>query len=398
MEQAVETMDYQAIENEYTSGLFAKRKLTLVRGDGLRVWDDQGVEYFDYTAAYGVAGAGHANKAVADAIAAQAHTLIACTEIFYNDKRALLHQKLASLLPDSLHRFFYCNSGTEAIEAALKFARMTARKADGKRVEFIATNRAFHGRTLGALSATHKREYREPFEPLVPGFKHVPYNDVDAIAGAIDEKTAAVLVEPVQGEGGVRTPDPDYLPRLRQLCDERALLLIYDEVQTGFGRTGQWFAFQHSGAAPDLLCLGKGIAGGLAMGALAIGSKIGEVTKGAHGSTFGGNPLACAAALANLAWLQENHVIENARARGEELLAKLRAIESPLIREVRGQGLLIGIELKDKAQPFLQKLQDDHRILGLLAGPTVMRYLPPLTITSADVDRVVEATAAVLKA
>jgi len=384
-------MDYQAIENKHTSGLFGKRKLTLVRGEGLRVWDDQGREFFDYSAGYAVASVGHANPAVADAIAEQAHNLISCTEIFYNDQRALLQQKLASLLPEGLSRFFFCNSGTEAVEAAIKFARMSTGKTD-----FVATYRAFHGRTLGSLSATHKRDYRAPFEPLVPGFVHVRYNDIDAMAEAITDKTAGVIIEPVQGEGGVHPADPEYLKALRDLCDDRGVLLILDEIQTGFGRTGAWFAFQHAGIVPDLLCLGKAIAGGVPMGALCIGPKIQKVIKGAHGSTFGGNPLACAAARAAIEYIEKNNLVENARAKGEEFLAKLRTIESPLVREVRGLGLMIGVELKQKSQKYLQALQDEHRILALMAGPTVIRFLPPLILTSEDVDRAVEATRAVL--
>jgi acetylornithine/LysW-gamma-L-lysine aminotransferase len=384
-------MDYQAIENQHTSGLFQKRPLTLVRGDGLRVWDDQGREFFDYTAAYGVASVGHANPVVAKAIADQAQTLVSCTEIFYNDKRALLQQKLASLLPEGLNRFFFCNSGTEALEGAIKFARMNTGKPD-----FVACYHGFHGRTMGALSATHKKDYREPFEPLVPGFTHVPYNDIEAMAAAISDKTGAVIVEPVQGEGGVRLATPDYLPAVRKLCDDRGLLLILDEVQTGFGRCGAWFAFQRYGIVPDILCLGKGIAGGLPMGAIAFGPKLQKMTKGSHGSTFGGSPLACATSLAAIGFMESANLIENARVRGEEFLAKLRAIKSPLIREVRGLGLLIGIDLKEKSQKYLQALQDEHRILALLAGPTVMRFLPPLIITSEDVDRAVEATRAVL--
>jgi len=384
-------MDYQAIENQHTSGLFVKRAITWVRGDGLRIWDDKGNEYFDYSAAYGVAGVGHGNPVVAQAIADQARTLISCTEIFYNDKRALLEQKLASLLPEGLNRFFFCNSGTEALEGAIKFARMNTGKTD-----FVACFHAFHGRTFGALSATHKKEYREPFEPLVPGFTHVPFNDIDAMAQAVTDKTAAIIIELVQGEGGVRPAEPDYPKRVRQLCDERGILLILDEVQTGFGRCGAWFAFERYGIVPDILCLGKAIAGGVPMGAIAFGPKLQKMTKGSHGSTFGGNPLACAAALATIGFIESNSLIENARARGEEFLSKLRAIGSPLIREVRGLGLLLGIELKEKAQKYLQALQDEHRIIALLAGPTVMRFLPPLTITSADVDRAVEATRAVL--
>jgi len=384
-------MDYQAIENQHTSGLFAKRALTLVRGDGLRVWDDQGREFFDYSAAYGVAGVGHANPVVAQAIADQSRTLVSCTEIFYNDKRALLEQELASLLPEGLNRFFFCNSGTEALEGAIKFARMNTGKTD-----FVACYHGFHGRTMGALSATHKKDYREPFEPLVPGFSHVPYNDIAAMTEAVTDKTAAIIVEPVQGEGGVRPAAPDYLPAVRKLCDDRGVLLILDEVQTGFGRCGAWFAFQRYNIVPDLLCLGKAIAGGVPMGAIAIGPKLQKMTKGSHGSTFGGNPLACAAALATIGFLESNRLIENARVRGEEFLGKLGTISSPLIREVRGLGLLIGIELKEKAQRHLQALQDEHRILALLSGPTVMRFLPPLTITSEDVDRAVEATRAVL--
>ncbi len=379
-----------ALEQAHTSGVYPKRPLVITRGQGARVWDEEGREYIDATSGQGVALLGHAHPVVARALYEQAQTLITCPEIFYNDRRAQLMARLTSLAPEGLSRVFLCNSGAEAIEGALKFARAsTGRKG------IVATMRGFHGRTMGALSATWEPKYREPFQPLVPGFSHIPYDNLEAAENAIGPDTAAVLVEPVQGEGGVRPASPGYLPGLRRLCDERGALLILDEIQTGLGRTGRWFACQHSGVVPDLMALAKGLAGGVPMGAVLIGPRIGDLPSMSHGSTFGGNPLSCAAALATLDVLERERLPQQAAEKGEYLLGRLRRIESEKIREVRGLGLMVALELRERVTPYLMALMQ-LGVLALPAGPTVLRLLPPLVITYEEMDRVVTAIEEVL--
>jgi acetylornithine/LysW-gamma-L-lysine aminotransferase len=257
--------------------------------------------------------------------------------------------------------------------------------------------RGFHGRTMGSLSATWEKKYREPFEPLVPGFHHVPYNQPEALAEAITDQTAAVLLEVVQGEGGVRPGTPQFLETAQRLCRDRGALLILDEVQTGFCRTGRWFGFHHYGLEPDLVALAKALGGGVPIGACAIGSRVGELPKHVHGSTFGGNPLAAAAALAAITVMENEGLADRARDLGAYALERLRAIEAPVIREVRGLGLMLGVECKGKVAPFLRSLME-RGILALPAGDTVLRFLPPLVITEEEIDRVVAETAQVLKA
>lgn len=381
-------MDIFATEDRYTSGLYTKRPIAILRGEGARLWDSEGRQYIDCVGGQGAANIGHANPLVAQAIAEQAQRLISCPEMFYNDRRAQLEERLCQV--SGYPRLFLCNSGTEANEAAIKFARLTT-----GRTEIIAFKRAFHGRTFGALSATWEKKYREPFEPLVPGFTHLTYNDAEALQAAVNEQTAAVLLEVVQGEGGVHPASAEFLQTAQQVCRERGALLIVDEVQTGFGRTGKLFAFQHYNLQPDLVCLAKSIAGGLPMGAVLIGERVGSLPPQTHGSTFGGNPLACAAALASINFLLDNHLPERAAELGGWFIEQLRQIESPLIREVRGLGLMVGIELKQKVTPYLQALMSEG-VLALPAGLTVMRFLPPLVIEKSDLERVVEAVQVVL--
>src|SRR4051812_12676891 len=257
------TLDYPALEARYGTGVYIPRGITLVRGAGATVWDDQGRDYVDCTAAYGVAILGHCHPAVVAAIAAQAGMLINCAGMFAHDQRARLLAELAAVLPDGLDRIFLCNSGTEAVEAALKFARLTTHRAG-----VIAAMQGFHGRTMGALSATWNPHYRQPFAPLLAGFRHIPYNNLPALDAALTDEIGAVVLEVVQGEGGVRPGSAAFLQGAQRLCRERGALLILDEVQTGFGRTGRLFALAHHGLEPDLLCLGKGIAGGFPMGAV----------------------------------------------------------------------------------------------------------------------------------
>ncbi|HLZ47422.1 MAG TPA: aspartate aminotransferase family protein [Candidatus Limnocylindria bacterium] len=377
-------------EGRHTSGLYQKRDIALVRGDGALVWDDAGRQYIDCVGGQGSGNLGHANAAVAEALARQARTLSFCTELFYNDRRAELYDRLARILPAALDRIFLCNSGTEAVEGALKFARLAT-----KRTNVVATMRGFHGKTMGALSATWGPEYRELFGPLLEGFSHVPFNKTEALDAAITAETSAFIVELVQGEGGVRPATKEFVAEAARLCRERGALLIVDEVQTGFGRTGTMFALEQYGIVPDVLCLAKSIAGGMPMGAIAFSRALGELPKRSHSTTFGGNPLACAAAVATIDEHLRLGLARNAAERGTQLYRGLASIGSPKIREVRGLGLLLGIELKENAGPTLRALQD-HGVLALGAGPTVVRYLPPLVITAAQVDSVIDATRAAL--
>jgi acetylornithine/LysW-gamma-L-lysine aminotransferase len=362
-----------------------------VRGEGARLYDADGRMFIDCVGGQGAANLGHSHPAVVAAVQAQAARLMSCPEIFYNDERAAYLQELAAALPFPA-RIFLCNSGAEAVEAGLKFARLLS-----GRQQIVATKRGFHGRTMGALSATWEPKYREPFLPLVPEFAHAPYGDAEDLAEAVGETTAGVLLEPVQGEGGVRPAPAGYLAAARRICDERGALLLLDEVQTGFGRTGRLFACEHSGVAPDILILAKSIAAGLPMGAVAIHARHGALPGGAHGSTFGGNPLLCAAARAALRTYIQDDIPRQAAEKGAWLVERLRGLGLPAVREVRGLGLLVGIELKTRAQPYLAALME-RGVLALPAGPNVLRLLPPLIISYEDLEIVVHEIKAVLSA
>ncbi len=380
----------QSLESSHTSGVYAKRDLTIVRGQGATLWDAQGRAYIDCVGGQGTANIGHAHPVVAAAIAKQAQILISCPEMFYNPQRAALLARLTALAPRRMRRAFLTNSGTEAVEAAFKFARYST-----KRKKIIAAMRGFHGRSMGALSATWNKKYRMPFMPLVPEFQHVPYNNLDKLAAVMDDEIAAVILEVVQGEGGVHLGTAEYLQGAQQLCRQHGALLIIDEVQTGFGRTGKFFALEHYGLQPDLLCVAKSIAGGFPMGAVVLGERVISLPPGIHGSTFGGNPLAAAAALAALDVLKKEELSQKAAELGQTLMAALQKIESPLIREVRGLGLMIGIEIKQKVTPYLKALTE-RGVLALPAGLTVIRLLPPLVISREQIDSVITALTEVL--
>ncbi len=376
-------------ENAYTSGVYPKRQVAIVRGEGALLWDADGRVYIDCVGGQGAANLGHAHPAVVAAIREQSERLISCPEIFYNDQRAAYLAELAAVLPFAA-RIFLCNSGAEAVEGALKIARLKT-----GRTGIIAAVRSFHGRTMGALSATYEPKYREPFMPLVPDVSHVPYNNIAALDAAVTERTAAVILEPVQGEGGVHPAAPGYLADVERICCERGALLIIDEVQTGFGRTGALFAIEHHHITPAILCLAKSIAGGLPMGAIAINTTLGPLPPASHGTTFGGSPLLCAAARATLRVLRDNDLPRQAAEKGAYVLERLRALQLPRIRAIRGQGLLIGIELKERVQPFLIALME-RGVLALPAGPNVLRLLPPLVITYEQIDTVIATIAEVL--
>ena len=381
-----------AAERAHTAGVYPKREIAIVRGAGALLYDAEGREYIDCVGGQGAANLGHAHPAIVAAISQQAATLVSCPEIFFNDQRAAYLTELAAVLPTGLDRIFLCNSGAEAVEGALKFARLLT-----GRTGIIAAARGFHGRTMGALSATFEPKYREPFAPLVPGFSHVPYNRVAALAAAVNDQTAAVILEPVQGEGGVRPADDGYLAAAQQICCDNGALLILDEVQTGFGRTGRLWGSQHSGVVPAIMCAAKSVGGGLPMGFVALHHSLAALPQGSHGTTFGGNPLACAAARAALQVMIAEDLPGRAAMLGAHATARLRALHAPVVREVRGQGLLIGIELKERVQPYLQALMAAG-VLALPAGPNVLRLLPPLVITPPQLDAALDTVARVLAA
>lgn len=376
-------------ESKYTSGLYVKQPIIFTYGKGASLFDIDGNEYIDCSAGHGVANLGHAHPKISQALAEQSTRLITLFETYYNDKRAEFMQLMGTLVP-GLDRVFLCNSGTESIEAAIKFARLSTGKPG-----IVAAMRAFHGRTYGSLSATYNPKYRQGFEPLVPGYIHIPFNNPERLRSAVDETTAAVILEVVQGEGGVYPADPVFMETAREICDQKGALLIIDEVQTAFGRTGKFFAFQHYNFTPDLLCCAKSIGGGIPMGAVLIGPRVLNLSPGAHGTTFGGNPLSCAAGVAAVNAIQEEELPRLAAEKGAYFIKKLEEIQTPLIREIRGKGLMIGIELKQKATPFIRALQA-KQILALNAGLSTIRLLPPLVITYQQIDAVVEAINQVL--
>ena len=381
---------YKELIDKYEVAVYPKRDVVIVKGKGATVWDEDGKEYVDCAAGIGVATVGHANPKVVEAISKQAETLITNACVFYNDTRALFLEKLIQITPPNLTRAFLTNSGTEAMEAALKFSRVSTGKTD-----FITTMKGFHGRTMGALSGTYKPEYRQPFEPLIPGFSFVPYNNLKKLEDAITDKTAGIILEPIQGEGGINIATQEYLEGVRALCDTHNVMMIIDEIQTGFCRTGKMFAIEHYGVQPDIMTVAKGIAGGFPVGAAICSDKV-KIRFGQHGTTYGGNPLASAAGLASINFMIENSLAEEARKKGEYFVNKLRIDELSKVREVRYKGLMIGIELKEKVQPFLQQLMDEG-IIAMPAGKIVLRMLPPAVMEYEHLDKVAEVLNKILR-
>jgi predicted acetylornithine/succinylornithine family transaminase len=359
--------------------------LAFVRGHGAYLYDADGNRYLDFFCGLAVTSLGHGHPRVVGAIKQQAEKLTHASNVFHTEPMARLAARIAQAFGDG--RVFFGNSGAEANEAALKLARRWGH-ANGGRFEIISTLGSFHGRTFGTLSATGQEKYHEGFQPLVPGFKLVPYDDIAAIERAIDPNTAAIIIEPIQGEGGVVMPRSDYLARLREVCDRAKLLLIVDEVQTGIGRTGKLFGYQHSGIKPDIITLAKALGGGIPIGAMVARAEVASVmTPGTHGSTFGGNPVACAAALAVFDALEQDGVITNAAEVGQYLIARLREIskECPAVREVRGQGMIIGIALRHAAKPAVDACFRERLIVNG-AADTILRLLPPLNLTREEAD------------
>jgi acetylornithine/N-succinyldiaminopimelate aminotransferase len=359
--------------------------LAFVRGHGAYLYDADGNRYLDFFCGLAVTSLGHGYPRVVRAIKDQAEKLTHACNVFHTEPMARLAARLGHAFGDG--RVFFGNSGAEANEAALKLARRWGH-GNGGRYEIIATLGSFHGRTIGTLSATGQEKYHQGFQPLVPGFTFVPYDDVAAMERAVNAKTVAIIVEPIQGEGGVVTPKPDYLVRLRDLCDRSNLLLIIDEVQTGMGRTGKLFGYQHSGIKPDIITLAKALGGGIPIGAMVARAEIASVlTPGTHGSTFGGNPVACAAALGVLDALEQDGVITNGAEVGGYLIKRLREIakECPDVSEIRGQGMIIGVVLKHEAKGAVEACFRERLIVNGTAD-NVLRLLPPLTLTREEAD------------
>ena len=365
-------MNYAEVEERILGGTTARRgDVVITRGEGSWLFDEQGKKYLDLGSAQGVAMLGHCHPAVVAAISRQAETLTLCPNFLYNDVRAEFAQALVEVLPSHLPHLFLANSGAEAVDGALKFARLFT-----KRPAFVSTTKGFHGRTIGALSVTWEPKYRDGFLPLLET-AHIQFNDAAALDRAITDQTAAVILEVVQGESGVNVG-----------------------IQTGFGRTGKWFAVEHAGIEPDIMCLAKGLGGGFPMGAFAYTKAIRDVlTQGAHGSTFGGSPLACAAGLAALQAYKSEDLIKRSGVLGAHMRNTLRsALDGvPAVREIRGLGLMIAVELRTKVAPVLKSLMLNHGVIALPAGPTVLRLLPPLVITEAEIDFGVQAIAKAIK-
>ena len=375
-------------------GTTARRgEAVFVRGEGCWMVDSEGHRYLDLSSAQGVAMLGHCHPRVTAAIVHQAQTLALCPNYLYNDVRAQFADALIGVLPGHLPHAFLCNSGAEAVDGALKFARLTT-----GRQRFVSTTKGFHGRTFGALSVTWEPKYREGFGPLLDT-THVPFNDPAALDAAVTDDTAAVIVEIVQGESGVNLSTPAFIETAARVCRERGALLIADEIQTGFGRTGRWFACEHVGVQPDLLCMAKGLGGGFPMGAVAYSARVrAALSQGAHGSTFGGSPLACAAGLAAIGAYRDEHLIERSADMGAQMLALLRSRLDgvAMVRDIRGLGLMIAVELRGKVAPVLKRLMLEHRVIALPAGPTILRLLPPLILSEDEMVRGVDAIVASL--
>ena len=375
----------------HTPNYGARSPICLVRGDGVRVWDSDGREYLDFGAGIAVTSLGHCHPRVTGAIQEAAATLLHVSNLYHSAPQ--IH--LAKLLCEHsfAERVFFGNSGAEANEAAIKLARKYAKtRWSDDRYEIIATRDSFHGRTLATVTATGQEKYQHGFEPLVPGFKHVPYNDLRAMERAVDSRTAAILVECIQGEGGVNIPSDDYLPNLRKLCDATGALLILDEVQTGVGRTGRLWAYEHTGIQPDIMTLAKALANGVPIGAMLTRSEIASVlTAGTHGSTFGGTPFVTSVALATLTAVLEEKIPDRAARMGQHLMDGLREVarRHPVVRAVRGRGLLIGIELTQVVGPLVDACREAG-LLVLSAGEKVLRLTPPLVVGEAECDRALE--------
>ncbi len=388
--------DIIEITEAHVLNTYKRFPVAMVRGKGARVWDASGKEYLDFTSGIAVCNLGHCHPAVVRAIQEQAERLIHISNLYHIKPQA----ELAKLLTENsfAHKVFFCNSGAEANEAAIKLARKFFADRGERRFKVLTMERSFHGRTFATLSATGQDKVRKGFEPFLEKFTYLPFNDLAAVENAIDADTAAVMVEPIQGEGGVNVPDPAYLKGLKAICEKTGALLIFDEVQVGVGRTGRLFAYEHFGAAPHIMTLAKALGGGMAIGAMLVDDSVaGAFGPGSHASTFGGNPLATAAGVATVKTILADDVLSNCVKMGEYILKKLLALKEKysFIKNVRGKGLIIGMEVEVPVAVIVSAcLAGALLVIG--AGENVLRFLPPLTITSEEVDEMADILGRVL--
>jgi len=394
---AVDDAEIKRLDGAYLLPVYARLPVTMVRGQGVHLWDAGGKKYLDFLAGIAVNALGHCHPRMVRAIVEQAQTLIHTSGYYYTAPVARLAEKLISI--SGMERVFFGNSGAEANECAIKIARKYAKTHGGLgKFGIVAAQKSFHGRTLATVTATGQPKYQEPFAPVVQGFTHVPFNDIAALEAAVNDDTCAVLLEPIQGEGGVYPAHKSYLEAARALCDRHQALLIFDEVQTGIGRTGKWFAYEHYGVTPDLLTAAKALGGGFPIGAcLARGEAARTLAPGDHGSTYGGNPLACATALAVLETIEEEHLLANSHAMGAYFVHRLNEKRfAGKIEDIRAVGLMVGVEL---TAPDAKRVLTEAMGRGLLMsaiGDHVLRFVPPLIITQPDVDEALDVLAAVL--
>ncbi len=375
-----------ATEADLDSGVYAKRPVEIVMGKGSNIWDTTGKKYIDMGASYGVCNVGHCNPVVVEAVKQQAEKLFYISSTYPNPVRKELLEKIITITPKGMARTFLCNSGTEAVEAALKFSILQT-----QRKNIVAAMRSYHGRTLGSLSTTWNQKYREPFTGHLLPVRFMKYDDEESLKDTVDKDTAAVLLEPVQGEGGVYVPNEGYFKAVRDVCNDYNALLIADEIQTGLGRTGKMFCVEKYNVMPDILCIGKSLGGGLPIAAAVLHERLGEMPKGMHGSTFGGNPIASAAGCAVIDYILETDLPAHAEKQGNYFKSQLNRISSntKLIREVRGIGLMLAVELRTKNTPFLNSLLD-RGIAPLPGGTTIIRFLPPLIIEKDEIDNTIQ--------
>ena len=391
-QERIDAQYIMQLDSEYVLGTYARQPIVFVRGEGARLWDSEGREYLDFLAGIAVVQVGHCHPRIADAIAQQAQTLMQVSNLYHNALQAPLAKRLCDLA--GMEKAFFCNSGAEANEAALKIARKWGKQKRGADCyEIITFQGSFHGRTMGTVTATAQPKYQAPFEPLVPGFHYAPLNNLHALDELISEKTCAVMIEPIQGESGVNVASAEFLQAIRALCDEAEVLLIFDEVQCGMGRTGRFLASQNANVQADIVTLAKGIADGFPMGAcLTRGEAAHTLVPGDHGSTFAGQPLACAAALATLDVLEEEKLMQRADEMGQYFrdgLNRLRSQFPDRITDVRGLGLMVGVQFAQPEARTLYKRLLEAGIVANATGEHVMRFVPPLIVTREDCDRVI---------
>ncbi len=379
--------DIAQLCNDYTMNTYA-RTATIVRAKGCRAWDQKKKQYLDFTSGISVHNAGHCHPKIVDAIKTQTETLSHCSNLFYTPQNGLLAQKLSQMSLGG--KVFFCNSGAEANEAMIKMARLYGHESG--RYEIICMKNSFHGRTMGTISATGQSKVQKGFDPLLVGFRFADFNDIESVKACVNDKTIAVMLEAVQGEGGITPATPEFMKGVRSLCDEKGLLMLCDEIQCGLGRTGKMFGYEHYGVKPDAITLGKSLGGGIPMGALVASAKYSDVfTPGSHGTTFGGNPLACAASLAFLEVLEEEKLVEHSEKFGELFRVGLQKFveEYDEVLQVRGLGLMIGLVVAGNAKDVIDELRAGG-LLALTAGEHVVRLLPPLNIGDNDLEEGLE--------